>query len=150
LFITLIFGTTIRSVGANSATIPPYCAQASHPLLITVLGARNNHGSLKAKLYGDKPGDFLVTGKKLDSKRESVQNPSTLICLQAPHAGTYALVVHHDENENKKLDRSWIGLPTEGVGFSNDPKLSLAVPAFEDVSFQVNDGITRLNITLQY
>ncbi|GJL51865.1 MAG: hypothetical protein NPIRA01_30920 [Nitrospirales bacterium] len=91
-----------------------------------------------------------MSGKKLDSKRESAQVTSTLICLQAPHPGTYAIVVHHDENNNKKLDRNWIGLPIEGVGFSKNPEIFFAPPAHNDVSFQVLDGVNRLDITLQY
>ncbi|GJL64591.1 MAG: hypothetical protein NPIRA04_32450 [Nitrospirales bacterium] len=91
-----------------------------------------------------------MSGKKLDAKRESAQVTSTLICLQAPHPGTYAVVVHHDENDNKKLDRNWIGLPTEGVGFSKNPELFLAPPAHNEVSFQVHEGVNRIDITLHY
>ncbi|WP_454062491.1 DUF2141 domain-containing protein [Candidatus Nitrospira salsa] len=149
LFACLGISTTL-SAQPTSETIPAYCDQALHPVIITVLGVRNNQGSIKAKLYGDKPEDFLVSGKKLDSKRESAQVTSTLICLQAPHPGTYAIVVHHDENNNKKLDRNWIGLPIEGVGFSKNPELFFAPPAHNDVSFQVLDGVNRLDITLQY
>jgi MipA family protein len=34
-------------------------------------------------------------------------------------AGEYALMVYHDENKNLEIDRSFIGIPTEPVGFSN-------------------------------
>ena len=113
-------------------------------------GLRNDLGSIKAKLYGDNPDEFLVTGKKLYSKRETAQRPSTLLCLQAPHPGMYAIVIHHDENGNKKLDRNWVGLPQEGVGFSNNPELFFAVPDHKDVTFQVQDSVTTVDIQLRY
>ena len=142
--------STILSAESTFKTIPAYCADASYPIIITVRGIRNSHGSIKAKLYGQNPDDFLVTGKKLDSKRESTQIPSTVICLEAPHPGTYAIVVHHDENGNKKLDQNWIGMPTEGVGFSNNPQLFLAPPNHTEVAFPVIDELTTVDIDLQY
>ena len=51
-------------------------------------------------------------------------------------AGTYALVVLHDENMNGKVDTNWIGIPKEGYGFSNDAKASFSAPSFKDASFQ--------------
>ena len=137
-------------MGVASVPLPANCAEAAYPILIRVHGLRNAHGSIKAKLYGDNPNNFLVTGKKLDSKRESADQPSTLVCLQAPKPGLYAIVVHHDENGNKKLDRNWIGVPEEGVGFSNNPELFLALPDFHNVTFQVDNGITELDISIQY
>ena len=35
-------------------------------------------------------------------------------------AGEYALLVYHDENKNGEIDRSFIGIPTEPSGFSNN------------------------------
>jgi hypothetical protein len=44
--------------------------------------------------------------------------------------GTYALVISHDENTNGKLDTNWLGVPTEGYGFSNDATALLGAPSF--------------------
>jgi uncharacterized protein (DUF2141 family) len=35
--------------------------------------------------------------------------------------GQYAVQVMHDENDNGKFDTNFVGLPTEGYGFSNNP-----------------------------
>lgn len=43
--------------------------------------------------------------------------------------GTYAMAVIHDENMNGKLDTNWLGVPTEGYGFSNDAKGVLGAPS---------------------
>ncbi|MCA9472528.1 MAG: DUF2141 domain-containing protein [Nitrospirales bacterium] len=142
---------TLPALNEASAAAPSdNCVRSAYPILIHVHGLRNAQGSIKAKLYGENPEEFLVTGKKLDSKRESVNQPVTIVCLQAPQPGIYAIVVHHDENSNKKLDRNWIGIPKEGVGFSNNPELFLAAPEFHDVTFHVVDGTTKLDITIQY
>ena len=35
-------------------------------------------------------------------------------------AGEYALMVYYDENDNLEIDRNFIGIPTEPLGFSNN------------------------------
>ena len=61
--------------------------------------------------------------------------------------GAYALAVIHDENMNGKLDTNWLGAPTEGYGFSNDPKALFSAPSFSAARFAY-DG--RLTISLHY
>ena len=34
--------------------------------------------------------------------------------------GEYALMAYYDENDNLKIDKSFIGIPTEPLGFSNN------------------------------
>lgn len=34
--------------------------------------------------------------------------------------GEYALLVYYDENDNREIDKSFIGIPTEPLGFSNN------------------------------
>ena len=64
--------------------------------------------------------------------------------------GTYALVVVHDENMNSKLDTNWLGIPTEGYGFSNDAKAMLGAPSFSAASFPYDGKDMALTISLNY
>jgi uncharacterized protein (DUF2141 family) len=64
--------------------------------------------------------------------------------------GTYALAVIHDEDMNGKLDTNWLGVPTEGYGFSNDAKAWLSAPAFSAASFQYDGQNLELTISLRY
>lgn len=49
--------------------------------------------------------------------------------------GQYAVVVHHDLNDNRKLDKNLLGIPSEPYAFSNDPDVKWRPPHFEEVSF---------------
>ena len=60
------------------------------------------------------------------------------------------MVVYHDENDNHKFDRNWIGLPIEGFGVSNDPTLFLAPPNFEESAFEVNGDLTNVEVEIKY
>jgi uncharacterized protein (DUF2141 family) len=64
--------------------------------------------------------------------------------------GRYALVIAHDENMNGKLDTNWLGVPTEGYGFSNDVKVWLSAPSFSAASFPFDGENLDLTISLHY
>ena len=65
--------------------------------------------------------------------------------------GEYAVSVLHDENGNRKLERSTLGFPREGVGFSNDQKVVLSAPSFSKSKFPLSEaGNKRIVIKLDY
>ena len=68
--------------------------------------------------------------------------------MSAP--GTYAVAVYHDENDNHHFDRTLLGLPAEGYGFSNNVKPLFGLPSFASVTFPVGPTQTRIGITLIY
>ena len=70
--------------------------------------------------------------------------------FEAIPLGTYALAVIHDENSNGKLGTNWLGIPTEGYGFSNDAKAMLGKPSFADASFSYDRQTLDMTISLHY
>jgi uncharacterized protein (DUF2141 family) len=56
----------------------------------------------------------------------------------------------HDENDNGKLDTNLIGIPKEGYGFPNNPKITMSLPDFSEVSFTVGDEPLTIEIRVQY
>ncbi|WP_434212664.1 DUF2141 domain-containing protein [[Pseudomonas] boreopolis] len=63
-------------------------------------------------------------------------------------AGEYAVRVMHDENGNGKLDTNMLGMPLEGYGFSNDPKV-MRKPTFDEARFALPATGTSIAITLR-
>lgn len=64
--------------------------------------------------------------------------------------GVYAFAVIHDENSNHKLDKNFIGVPKEGFGFANNPKVNLSAPSFKEGSVTEACPVTEINVTIQY
>ena len=126
------------------------CPEPGKPIHVHIHGIRNDHGTVKVVLYGPDPKDFLIKGKKADKEREPAKADSMTLCVAAPDVGKYAVVVYHDENDNHKFDRNWVGLPTEGFGVSNNPSLFLAAPSFEESAFEVNGQVTHVDVELKY
>ena len=64
-------------------------------------------------------------------------------------AGNYAVALFHDKNSNEKLDTNFLGIPKEGFGFSNNPRVITGPPSFNKVNFVLKDGVhTTKNIKL--
>ncbi len=76
------------------------------------------------------------------------QAPETVVEIHNLPAGEYAVVVLHDENSNKKLDRNWIGKPKEQWGMSKNPHFSHSAPSFGSASFSFA-GDEQLHIGLR-
>ena len=137
-------------LGAVSQELANSCPSWGIPIHVHIHGIRSAQGTVKAVLYGPNPQDFLVKGKKADKEREPAEEGSMTLCVAAREHGQYAVVVYHDENDNHKFDRNWIGLPIEGFGVSNDPTLFLAAPSFEESAFEVNGNLTHVDVEVKY
>jgi uncharacterized protein (DUF2141 family) len=64
--------------------------------------------------------------------------------------GTYALAVIHDENMDGKLGTNFVGIPTEGYGFSSGAEATMSAPSFEAASFLYDGKNLDLTISLTY
>jgi uncharacterized protein (DUF2141 family) len=64
-------------------------------------------------------------------------------------SGDYAIALFHDENANRALDRV-AGIPKEGVGFSNNPRLMFGPPRFTDARFAVTNQPVGERVRLKY
>lgn len=64
--------------------------------------------------------------------------------------GPYAIIAFHDVNDNGKLDENWLGVPTEGYGFSNNAEGFMSAPSFKNASVLLGNSDLSIVITLKY
>ncbi len=64
--------------------------------------------------------------------------------------GTYAAQAYQDENDDRKIDRNFLGIPKEGIGFSNDAKMRFGPPSFADAAFSLGPQGGRVQFALRY
>lgn len=129
---------------------PPDCAGAEARLRLEIAGLRSDRGAVTVVLYGDRPEDFLVKGRRLAKARFPADPAGISACLPLPHGGTFALAAYHDEDGDGRFDRTFLGLPAEGYGFSNNPGTVAGLPAFSAVTFLARPGDTALAIRMRY
>lgn len=125
------------------------CDSRPYSMQIRVLGVRESRGTITVDVHDDDPAKFLKSGGKLARLRVPAVAGETAFCVTVPRAGIYALAIYHDRNANTKLDKNFIGLPSEPFGLSNNPPLRLAMPKHRDSAFEVNGPRTPVLIDLR-
>ncbi len=113
-------------------------AQTKHTITVKFIGMKSDKGDLYVALYNNAT-DFLK--KPIQSKIEAVKNLKANTTFTVPK-GVYAISVFHDENENKKMDTRFFGMPKEPVGISNDAKGFMGPPKYKDAKFKVTTNLT--------
>jgi uncharacterized protein (DUF2141 family) len=128
------------------------CAGRSSPNVLTVqiTKVRAAKGEIAVTIYPDDPRKFLAPHGKLLRDRVKAEAPTTTACFYLPQPGTYAIALYHDENGDKDFNRSAVGMPTEGYGFSNDAPTKFSLPAFDTVRFKVGPGPSTTAIRMRY
>lgn len=116
-------------------------------LTVAVGGVRSATGEVAITVYPDDKRRFLASGGKL--ARDRVRAASTVrACFWLPPGG-YAVAVYHDANGDRDFNRTLVGLPAEGFGFSNDPETRVGLPPLSAVRFRIS-GDTVKPIQMRY
>lgn len=115
--------------------------------LVRIYGFKDRGGTLRVQLYGNNPDEFLAKGKKLKRIDLPVTASGDMnVCVELPRYGEYAIAVRHDRDGNGKS--GW----SDGGGFSGNPNISLTnlKPDYEDVAFAARQGVTVVDVVLNY
>jgi len=107
---------TLLSAGLALAQ-PPVSIAPDTPPLVIQLSRPYTEGQLQVLLF-DRAEGFEDFAGPIRVEIFPASGQQTLQIDNVP-AGAYALLVIHDENGNDRLDRNFIGIPSEPVGFSN-------------------------------
>ncbi len=156
LLVAVLVATWLASPASAqpvSETARPCTSNDEHApqrILATVTGARRVAGNITFTLYGSRPASFLVHNGSIAIDRITLTGVTADACFVVSTPGVYALAVYHDENNNHHFDRSLIGLPVEGYGFSNNATIFMAPPSFASARFAVQPGDNHLTIRLRY
>lgn len=118
-------------------------------LRIHATGFRNDKGVAGAAVFSSPKGWPEQNAKAQALDAFPITGTMATLTFKLP-PGRYAVVVLHDENKNQKLDRNFIGVPTEGFGFANNPPVLLVAPSFERASIEVACPATDINVKMIY
>ncbi len=144
LILILFFGI---SVFANNKT----AKSGRGTLIVEVVSLKSNKGIIRSHLY-DNSSDFPTSCRNAVMKNTSseLSNHKAIIVYKDVPYGEYAMTTHHDENNNGKMDKTWIGMPDEGWGVSNDAEALIALPDYDDAKFVINSEKKTIKITMRY
>ncbi|MCE2843013.1 MAG: DUF2141 domain-containing protein [Novosphingobium sp.] len=138
-------GSAPIAASAPAAAAPAGCTGPASATWLNVVvdNVRNGNGVIAITLYADDSSKFLVKRGSLYVGRVDATPGTTRGCIFVPKPGVYALALYHDENRDGRFDRTGLGLPAEGYGFSNNPATLAGLPQFRSVRLNVpKPGLT--------
>ena len=119
---------------------------------VEVLEVKSSVGNIQVGLYLDKK-TFRNPKKRYKGAIVAAKPGTMRVTLEGVPSGTYAIGVWHDANKNGIVDKSLVGIPSEGYGFSNDAQGFTGPPDFEDATFVVDatkQKTLKLKVRLSY
>ena len=147
------YRTVLRILGAVIFAIAfpvlPSLSQSTSTVSLEVSSFKNTRGTLTCRLF-TKASDF-PDGEGISTVRVPIAGPNTGCTFSNIEPSTYALAVVHDENSNGKLDKNFVGVPSEGYGVSNNKTYALSAPKWDESVFTIvpNESKT-LQVKLRY
>ncbi|PXX91837.1 hypothetical protein DIT71_08260 [Marinobacter vulgaris] len=127
-------------------------AQSSCPgIHVKIPNIKNSTGTVACALFESPEGfptEFLHSATNIMMMK--IRDTKARCNFLDIPPGTYALAVIHDENMDGKLNTNFLGIPTEGFGFSSGAEAAMGAPSFEAASFSYDGQNLDLTIRLNY
>lgn len=125
-------------------------AKPTSNLKIVVNGVQRQQGQVCISLFAGSQGFPDKGDRAVRAQCVPVGQGRTAVTFQNLALGNYAIAVYHDRNGNGRLDRNFVGIPTEGFGFSRNPVIRTGAPRFSEAAVFVAGTETTAQIQLQY
>nr|WP_234419420.1 DUF2141 domain-containing protein [Sphingomonas sp. EC-HK361] len=147
----LLPGTAGAAIIGSDASA---CTSRGEPsLLVNVVGLKDRKGEMKLELYPANEDDFLKDDRDLIKEGKffrrvrtpTPQSGGVEMCIRAPSAGRYALLVTHNRDGKNKFS-FW----SDGAGFASGEKLGRSRPKVEQAIVDVGQGATPVTVRMQY
>lgn len=125
-----------------AAALPCHAAD----LTIRIDGVAGADGDIKLAIYNSAES-FLA--KPLRGLAAPAREGSVELTVADLPAGDYAFVIYHDANNNGKMDRNAMGMPTEDYAFSNNAMGKRGAPRFEEARIALPEGGATATVSLR-
>lgn len=119
-------------------------------LRVDVENLRNDQGVVYCELFDKADGFPGKPERALARIKAEIKRKSAVCEFDSVSRGTYAVAAFHDEKRTGKLQRNLLGIPKEGVGFSNDVSGRWERPSFEHAKFEMSDEDQQIALHLHY
>ena len=129
--VILVLMTLLSTLNTSTTT-------SQTTLGVTVTNIEAAKGYVVISLY-NKANSFPKEGKHYKQVKVKVKGTSIKYSFQNLPKGDYAMVAYHDKNSDNECNLNFVGIPTEGYGFSRNFRPKFTAPGFNDVKFTLKD-----------
>ena len=103
---------------------------------------------MRVQLYRATKSDWLEKGRWLNRIEIPARAGAMSICMPVPSAGSYAIAIRHDKNNNNDTD-----ITIDGGGMSNNPSINifnLGRPGIDKTRFSIGNEVKPMSIRMRY
>jgi len=118
--------------------IPAFAAMSQCALHVEITNLKSDKGVIMLELRNNT--DSLISNFSLP-----ITDLKSKLDITNLQTGNYLINYYHDANQNHKMDKNIVGMPTEGYGFSNNPDAKFGPPSYEKLLFPVT-GETKVEL----
>lgn len=117
-------------------------------LTVRVLNVQSRQGCIRMAVYNDENSFPSETRSFQGAHLPLKPGIDTELTCELPF-GNYAVAVYHDINNNGKMDKNTLGIPTEPYAFSNHVKVKWRAPRFREAVFGFNATQQEITVVLK-
>ena len=140
----LLSGLLLAPISSSAGDVVDNCS-----LSIRLKNIRNTKGSMFIFVYKYENQYPWTPQWHFEVDKSKVKDGMLTYTVQNLPKGKYAISILDDENANSDLDR-FLGIPSEGFGFSNNIRPLFSLPDYDELTFDLTTTQKTVNLTLQY
>ncbi len=137
--ITFALLGALSTAVAVAEDIPVSAETGTSEITVVVSNIDSDEGNVDCALFPSEAG-FPMDASYGTQVRQSARAGTVECRFENLPAGTYAIAVSHDENENGKTDTNFLGIPKEAWGVSNNARPKMRAPKFDEAAFELAEG----------
>jgi len=126
----------------------PFTVAQAATVTIEISALRNGDGSVLIALCDE--AAYLSASCTYFDRRTAGAGTPIVVNFVDVAAGTYAVQVIHDENDDNEFDTNFLGIPSEGYGFSNNPDAAFGPPDFEAAAIAIDGDRVVVPVRMFY
>jgi len=142
MLLLAVLGNLAWSFSAN--------ANFNGKLTVKIDGLKNKEGQVCANIFTSSKGFPSDRDRVLQKQCVKISDTPLLITFKNLKAGSYAVAIIHDQNNDGTLNSNRLGIPSEGFGFSSNPEVRTSAPKFGEAAFLVAGPNTNIQVQLKY
>ena len=135
---------------ASPLAAGPAGVETGTTVTVQVTNMRNTDGVVRACMTRDEARFPRCQGSDHGYRVVIPAGEAATLRFTSVAAGTYAIALLHDENDNGRADRALGMMPKEGFGFSRDAPVRMGPPDFADAAITVGTAPVRQTIRMRY
>lgn len=134
-----IKGAALAATIACAASLAYGAAAAD--LEVRIDGLRSADGDIRVALHRQAPGaEAIGDAGVVGAIMRPAASGSLRVVFADVEPGSYAVAAFHDADGDGELAQNFVGMPTEGYGFSNGARGFMGPPSFEAAAVSVDEG----------